>query len=106
MRGVRFKSKRGVRCILKPRADSGLTNSSLFSPGCARTCKKHLTPRFADLNLTPRTALALKVHEPYIRHEMRSPFTPEPFSFQGSGLSEWGYPPYLEKKSLQKIIEK
>ena len=94
MRGVRFKSKRGVRCILKPRADSGLTYSSLFSPGCARTCKKHLTPRFADLNLTPRTALALKVHEPYIRHEMRSPFTPEPFSFQGSGLSEWGYVTY------------
>ena len=83
-----YKSKRGVRCILKPRAYSGLTHSSLFSPRCARTCKKHLTPRFADLNLTPRTALALKVHNPYIRHETRSPFTPEPFSFQGSGLSE------------------
>ena len=71
------------------RAEISESHSSFFSPGCARTSKKHLTTRFADLNLTPRTALALKVHEPYIRHEMRSPFTPEPFSFQGSGLSEW-----------------
>ena len=71
------------------RAEISESHSSFFSPGCARTSKKHLTTRFADLNLTPRTALALKVHEPYIRHEMRSPLTPEPLSIQGSGLTEW-----------------
>ena len=63
------------------RAEISVSHSLFFSPGYALTSKKHLTIRFADLNLTPRTALALKVHEPYIRHEMRSPRTPEPLSF-------------------------
>ena len=75
VRGVRFKSaKRGVRCFLQVRAHPGLKSEELVSPESARGFKMHLTPRF-DLNLTPRTALALKVHEPYIRHEMRSPFS-------------------------------
>ena len=45
------------------RAEISESHSSFFSPGCARTSKKHLTTRFADLNLTPCTALALALHK-------------------------------------------
>ena len=41
---------------------------SSFSPESAKALKRLLTTRFAKMMLTP--CLALKVHEPYISHEI------------------------------------
>ena len=41
---------------------------SFVSPGRAKALKRLLTSRFAKLMLTPRSAL--KVHRPYVSHEI------------------------------------
>ena len=51
-----------------PHFNLSFSASSFVSPGSAKALKRLLTTRFAKMMLTPRSAL--KVHEPYISHEI------------------------------------
>ena len=54
--------------LLPPHFNPSFSAHSFASPGSAKALKMLLTTRFAKMILTPRSAL--KVHEPYISHEI------------------------------------
>ena len=54
--------------LLPPLFNPSFSAPSFVSPGSAKALKRLLTTRFAKMMLTPRSAL--KVHEPYISHEI------------------------------------